>query len=423
MHPDPAQSANHAFRVVPRTGVIFVMTEAARLGFTYGDPEWANLGQGAPETGPLEGAAERITHIDLQQAAFEYAPVAGLQDLREAVAALYNHRYRRGMASQYTAENVAIAGGGRLSLSRLAASLGRTHVGHFLPDYTAYEELLDQFELFLPIPIPLDPERGYALSAAELRSEIIGRGLSAIIFSNPANPTGRLVGGGGLAAWVDVARELDCALLLDEFYAHYIWDPAASAIGTVSAAAFVQDVDQDPVVIMDGLTKNWRYPGWRIGWTIGPRAVIEAVSSVGSFLDGGAPHPLQRAALPLLAPDVADKEATAIRRHFAPKRDLMLRRLVEMGIRVDAAPAGAFYIWGSVQNLPDGLNDAMAFFRAALQEKVITVPGEFFDVNPGKRRQHHRSRFAQHVRFSFGPEEETLRQGLDRIEAIIRGAR
>ncbi|TVR04746.1 MAG: pyridoxal phosphate-dependent aminotransferase [Deltaproteobacteria bacterium] len=419
----PSPSVAHSFRVVPRTGVIYVMTEAARQGFTYGDPDWANLGQGAPEAGPIEGAPDRISTIELDAAAYEYAPVAGLQDLREAVAELYNQRYRRGMASQYTAENVAIAGGGRLSLSRLAASLGRTHVGHFLPDYTAYEELLDQFELFIPIPIPLDPERGYALSAAELRNEIIGRGLSAIIFSNPANPTGKLVGGGGLAGWVDVARDLDCALLLDEFYAHYIWDPSASPSGTVSAAAYVQDVDRDPVVIMDGLTKNWRYPGWRIGWTVGPTSVIEAVSSVGSFLDGGAPHPLQRAALPLLEPDVADREASAIRRHFAPKRDLMLRKLVELGIRVDAAPAGAFYIWGSVEQLPDGLNDAMDFFRAALDRKVITVPGEFFDVNPGKRRQNHRSRFASHVRFSFGPEEATLRMGLERIEKLVREAR
>lgn len=413
---------SRTFRTVPRTGVIYVMSEATARGFRYGDESWANLGQGAPETGALPGAPDRVTDVMVDPANSEYTPVAGLSDLREAVAALYNYRYRRGMRSQYTAENVAIAGGGRLSLSRLAAALGRTHVGHLIPDYTAYEELLELFEMFSTIPVPLHPDRGYVLGAPELEADIRGRGIGAVLFSNPSNPTGRLIGGEQLAAWTDVARRTGCYLLIDEYYSHYIWDPAVSQTGTVSAAAFVDDVNEDPIVLLDGLTKNWRYPGWRVGWTVGPRAIIEAISSVGSFLDGGAAHPLQRAAIPLLQPEVADQESRAIRAAFGPKRELMLRRLAGMGIRIDAAPAGAFYVWGSVSRLPAGLNDGMSFFRRGLEHNVITVPGEFFDVNPGKRRVNQQSRFSQHVRFSFGPDIATLEQGLDRLEAMIRQA-
>jgi aspartate/methionine/tyrosine aminotransferase len=425
-HPDDRMNApalHPSFRPVPRTGVIYVMTEARKQGFEYGDASWANLGQGAPETGPLPGAPDRICDVSVDPSSSEYGPVGGIMELRDAVAQLYNERYRRGMASQYSAENVAIAGGGRLSLSRLAAALGRTHLGHFLPDYTAYEELLDIFEAFTPIPIPLDPDRGYMLGAAQLRDEIVQRGMGAVLFSNPSNPTGRVIGGSHLAAWVDVARELDSFLLIDEFYSHYVWDPSMSATGTVSAAAFVEDVDHDPVVMLDGLTKNWRYPGFRVGWTIGPKAVIDAVSSVGSFLDGGAPHPLQIGAVPLVTRDVADREAAAIRAAFAPKRERMLRSLAAMGIQVDAAPAGAFYVWGSVAGLPEGLNDGMAFFRAALEHQVITVPGLFFDVNPGQRRRNVGSRFERHVRFSFGPDMATLERGLDRLGAMVAEAR
>lgn len=418
----PLQDADPhgTFRPVPRTGVIFVMTEAARLGFQYGDPQWANLGQGAPETGELPGAPPRVSSIDVDLRSCEYAPVVGIAEVRDAIAQLYNERYRRGMPSQYSMENVAIAGGGRLSLSRLSAALGRTHVGHFVPDYTAYEEILDQFELFVPIPIPLDRERGYSLSTAELRDEIQHRGLSAILFSNPSNPTGKLVGGGQLAAWVDAARSQDCFLLLDEYYSHYIWDAAASPEGSVSAAACVEDVDRDRVVLMDGLTKNWRYPGWRIGWTIGPRSIIDAIGSVGSFMDGGAPHPLQRAALPLLTAEHARQEAAAIRQAFAPKRAHMLQRLLSMGFTVDAAPSGAFYVWASLQQLPESLRDARTFFRKALERQVIVVPGEFFDVNPGKRRKAQRSRFDGHIRLSFGPSAHEVDMGLNRLEALIR---
>jgi aspartate/methionine/tyrosine aminotransferase len=413
------QETARAFRTVPRTGVIYVMSEAARMGFHYGHPDWANLGQGAPETGPLPGAPDRIETVTMDVASNEYAPVAGLMEVRAAIADLYNARYRRGMPSQYSAENVALAAGGRLSLSRLAAALGRTHVGHLVPDYTAYEELLELFELFSTIPIPLDPDRAYVLSPHELRQEVLGRGIGAVLFSNPANPTGRLIGGEALHGWLDVAREVGSWLLIDEFYSHYIWDPAVSPTGTVSAAAFVEEVDRDPVVLMDGLTKNWRYPGWRLGWTVGPKSIIEAVSSVGSFLDGGPAHPLQRAALPLLSLEVATAEAQAIQRAFAPKRELVLRALARMGIAVDAPPAGAFYAWASVSRLPPPLNTGMGFFRAALEHKVITVPGVFFDVNPGKRRLQTDSRFAQHVRISFGPEMETLSAGLDRLQQMI----
>ena len=152
---------------------------------------------------------------------------------------------------------------------------------------------------------------------------------------------------------------------------------------------------------------------------MGPRDIIESVSSVGSFLDGGPSHPLQKAALEIVTPDVADAEAKAIRAVFGPKRDMMLRRLMGMGVHIDAAPQGAFYIWGSVHNLPEPISDGMRFFQAALERKVITVPGVFFDVNPGKRRARRASRFNSYIRFSFGPDLEQLERGLDRLEQMV----
>ena len=127
------------FREVPRTGVIYVVTEATKRGYTSLDPEWVNLGQGMPETGAFPGGPPRVDSITIHPADLEYAPVGGIIALREAVAEFYNRRYRKGMPSQYTAENVAIAGGGRAALTRVAAALGQVNLGHFLPDYTAYE--------------------------------------------------------------------------------------------------------------------------------------------------------------------------------------------------------------------------------------------------------------------------------------------
>ncbi len=412
-----------AFRSVPRTGVIYVTTEAAKRGFKSGDPAWSNLGQGQPETGPLPGAPPRIERITIDVDDQEYAPIPGIWELREAIADLYNRLYRRGMPSRYSAENVSVSGGGRAALTRAAASLGHVNLGHFLPDYTAYEELLDIFKAFTAIPILLEGERGYAFTAEDLRREVHGRGLAAVLLSNPCNPTGRLVGGEDLRAWVAVARELDCALLFDEFYSHYVWSGPAAGLPIESAARYVEDVERDPVVLFDGLTKNWRYPGWRVTWTIGPRQVIDAVASAGSFLDGGGSKPLQRAAIPLLEDAHVVAETRAIHAAFGAKRARLLAGLERLGIDTDRAPDGTFYVWGKVDQLPPPLDDGMGFFRAALDERVIVVPGEFFDVNPGKRRSQRASRFRRHVRFSFGPAQDSLDAALDRLQKMIGAAR
>lgn len=405
--------APSSFRTVPRTGVIYVMTEAGARGYNAGAPDWCNLGQGMPETGPLPGGPTRARAVEIDPADLEYAPVPGLIELREAVADLYNARYRKGRA-KYSAENVAVAGGGRAALTRVAASLGGVNLGHFLPDYTAYEELLDIFKTFTAIPILREPSRGYAFDASELTREIEGRGLGAILASNPNNPTGTVIAGPQLEGWVSEARKLQCALILDEFYSHYVWDRKEP----VSAAAFVEDPDKDPVIILDGLTKNWRYPGWRVAWVLGPKSVIDSVSSAGSFLDGGGSRPLQRAAIELLAPATAEAERLSLTRAFLAKRALMLAGLKDLGVRVDAEPQGTFYCWGSVEDLPAPMNTGMGFFRKGLEAKVITVPGEFFDVNPGKRRAGRASRFKTYVRFSFGPSEAVVREGLKRLKKL-----
>jgi aspartate/methionine/tyrosine aminotransferase len=412
-----------AFRPVPFTGVIFVMAEAGQRGYRYGHPDWCNLGQGQPETGPLPGAPERVREIEIGVDDQDYAPVPGIWELRRAVAELYNGLYRQGKRSRYTERNVCICGGGRASLTRAVAALGQVNLGHFLPDYTAYEELLDIFKLFTSIPILLDGAGGYRFGLDDLEREIMGRGLSALLLSNPCNPTGKVIAGAELEGWVRLARELSCALLIDEFYSHYVWRETPDADGLVSAARYVEDVDTDPVVLFDGLTKNWRYPGWRCTWIVGPQQVIEAVSSSGSFLDGGGSKPVQRAAVPLLAPEIVAAETGAIREAFLPKRRILLEGLREAGVRFDVEPEGTFYCWGDISELPAEIDDGMSFFRAALERQVICVPGEFFDVNPGKRRSGRPSRFRHYVRFSFGPDEATVVEGVRRIQEMVRGYR
>ena len=112
----------------------------------------------------------------------------------------------------------------------------------------------------------------------------------------------------------------------------------------------------------------------------------------------------------------------AEKRGFSPERDLLVDGLKALGVRFDRDPEGTFYAWGDLSGLPAPLRHGRDFFAAALERKVIVVPGEFFDVDPGQRREGRPSRFRHHVRFSFGPSLETVEKALERLASLIASA-
>jgi aspartate/methionine/tyrosine aminotransferase len=409
------------------TGVIYVMDRAMAQGFSYTSPEWANFGQGAPEVGPIPGASDKPKIIDLEamgEDVHEYAPTTGVRELREAVANLYNVEYRDGKESKYTYENVCIVPGGRAGLTRVASVIGDCLVGYQVPEYTAYDQMLSTFRRIVPIPTALKASNSYRLSIPQLKDNIHDMGLSVIFASNPRNPTGQAVEGEELKELVSVGREGQ-TIVLDEFYSAYNLEAAGTDREgeSLSAARYIKDVNTDAVVLIDGLTKNFRCPGWRVCWVIGPKSLISALSQSGSFLDGGASHPMQVAAIPLLEPSRFMQDKKALQRHFRMKRDHVLKRLEAMGLPVKVPPQWTFYIWLDLSELPPPLNAGLVFMEELLKEKTIVVPGLFFDINPAHRRNLFSSPTHHFVRLSFGPPLEQLDKGLDGIERVLKKAR
>ncbi|KAI8069238.1 pyridoxal phosphate-dependent transferase [Gongronella butleri] len=400
------------------TGVIYVMDRAAANGFTYGDPTWANFGQGAPEVGHIDGCMDKPTQIDMPTETLEYAPTAGIRPLRERIATMYNDLYRKDKASKYTWENVCIVPGGRAGLTRVASAISDVQVGYFLPEYTAYEQMLSIFKRFVPIPTALDEESNYHIDPELVLKEVTGRGLSVIAASNPRNPSGGVIAGKELKRLAEIGRSRHCTLVMDEFYSSYIYTPEGQEQEgeTVSIAEFIEDVNKDGVIIIDGLTKNYRLPGWRVCWIVGPKFVVSAMQSSGSFIEGGANHPLQVAAIPLISAETHRQEAKALQKHFRAKRDFVVKRLREIGFDIKEPPHATFYIWLNLSSLPAPINIGLEFFEQCLREKTIVVPGIFFDVNPSQRRELFDSPCHHFVRLSYGPPLDELKKGLDGIQ-------
>ncbi|KAF2842089.1 PLP-dependent transferase [Patellaria atrata CBS 101060] len=400
------------------TGVVWCSERAYEHGYMDDPSAWANLGQGAPEADDdIEGSFQRPKTIQIDENGREYGPTAGIKPLREAVAKLYNEHHRQHHWSKYTWENVCIVPGGRAGLIRIAAVLGNAYLGFFIPDYTAYNEMLSLFRNFTSLPIPLSRADKYHIHPDKVAEEV-ARGTSVILTSNPRNPTGMVITNPELAKIQDICRDR-ATLIMDEFYGGYNYTSDCDG-KVVSAADNINDVDSDDVLIIDGLTKRFRLPGWRVAWILGPKEFIKAIGSCGSYLDGGTNVPFQQAAVAMLDPPLVRKEMAALQTHFLAKRNYVLKRLTDMGFTMSYEPNSTFYIWLDLRCLPEAINDGLNFFEKCLQEKTIVVPGIFFDLNPSRRRDLFDSPCHHYVRISYGPRMEVLVKGMDAIERIVK---
>jgi hypothetical protein len=134
---------------------------------------------------------------------------------------------------------------------------------------------------------------------------------------------------------------------------------------------------------------GWGLPRWRrCAAFLCLSTLLPAFSSLSpthfqclTFSPYPASHLLQVAAIPLLDPAHVKTDRIALQRHFKAKRDHVLDRLEKMGFDIPNRPTSTFYIWLPLANLPTPLNNGLTFFEELLKEKVIVVPGSFFDLS------------------------------------------
>ena len=233
-----------------------------------------------------------------------------------------------------------------------------------------------------------------------------------------------------------------------QFYSWYIYPENEEDFGkSVSSAEYIEDVDNDSVVIIDGLTKVSTYNllhsfayilslelaspwlacvlGRRtqeshhrslavrifLRWWCQPPVSITTFSHRLRHPDYRRTLRMQLAAIDLVQPDRVAQEKLALQKHFKAKRDHVLKRLHDLGLDVDIPPQATFYVWLNLQNLPAPLNNGLTFFEELLKEQTIVIPGIFFDINPSHRRNLFHSPCHHFVRLSFGPPLADLDKG------------
>ena len=426
----------HLFKNFPTSGVVEVMEKARQKGYSPSDFSWLNLGQGSPEISEIKGDFPRIQNISKTNQYAGYSPVAGLKSLRQKIADNYNLLFRKDKKSQYSYKNVCITSGGRPALVKILAITQEANFGYLTPDYASYAGSMTVFPHLNYIPIPISREAGFKINVDYIIECIQKFGLKFLLLSNPCNPSGQVILDQDLTKLIEACEAEGCFLIHDEFYSRFIYpnsglfknsQASSFKLGqSISAAKQIQDVEQDKVFLIDGLTKSWRYPGFRFGWIIGPSQGIQKISSVSSFLEGGVSHPTQIAVLDLFnLPQQKNKafldwfeESTLnIQKTFNQKRTLLLAKLLKLGFKIRSEPLGGFYIFADISGLPAGFTKDMDFVEKLLEHKIITVPGRYFDLNPRNLRS--KNNLTSFVRFSYGPPFEVIKKACDKLESIF----
>jgi aspartate aminotransferase len=340
----------------------------------------------------------------MQKGYTRYTPAAGIPELRAAVARSYQKTYNL----RYTPEQVIVSSGAKHSLhNALAATVGPgDEVLIPTPYWVSYSDLVTMTGATYRL-IPTRPQDGFKMTPAQLRAAITPHS-RLLMLNSPCNPTGAVYSRQELEALADVVLEANLTVLSDEIYERLVFGAAkATCFATLRPGL------AERTLTVSGASKTYAMTGWRIGWALGPAAVIKAMANVQSQQTSNPCSISQHAALAALEGDQECVER--MRREFEARRDLVCDRLAKIpGVKI-VKPDGAFYAFFDVSAhfgrtlAGRPVTDSGSFCMAALElAHVNVVPGSAFGAEG-------------FVRLSFAAGREQLQGGLDRLEQFLRG--
>jgi aspartate aminotransferase len=339
----------------------------------------------------------------MQEGKTHYTPANGIPELRSAVARWYQKTYN----IRYTPDQVLISNGAKHSIHNvLAATVGPgDEVIIPTPYWVSYSDLVTMTGATYVL-VPTTLESDFKMSPAQLKAAITPRS-RLLMLNSPSNPTGTVYTRQELEALADVILGSKLAVLSDEIYERLIFgDAKATCFATLRPEL------AERTITVSGASKTYAMTGWRMGWSLGPAAVIKAMANVQSQETGNPSSISQYATLAALEGDQECIEK--MRREFEVRRDLVCKRLAAMpGIKC-RIPGGAFYAFFDVSShygrTIRGVKvvDSMSFCQALLEKAhVNVVPGAAFGAD-------------SYVRLSYAASREQLNGGLDRLEQFLQ---
>lgn len=363
-----------------------------------------DLGAGEPDF-PTPAYVMEAAHRALDAGATRYTQVEGIRPLREAIAERANRSRSIDEGAppisspDVDPDDVIVTAGTKQALFNACFSIFSPgdEVLVPTPGWTSYYEMLSLARA-TPVVVRGARERQLKVTPADLRAASTPR-TRGLILNSPCNPTGAVYSREELGAIVALARENDWWIISDEIYRAISYDDAAPSLLAIAE-------HRDRLVVVDGVAKSFAMTGWRIGWSIAPRALSRSMAALQSHTTSNASTPSQHAALAALSDRARERETVEhMVGELRRRRDDALALLRAAGVDV-IQPAGAFYLFIRVGDASDSEPEpAAAFARRLLEEHdVAVVPGTAFQA-------------PEWIRVSYAAPAEQVHEGVRRIIA------
>lgn len=370
-----------------------VMADADRLRQQGIDV--VDFGAGEPDFATPENVKQAGIRA-IEQNFTKYTAASGTAELKKAVI----ERHAAEFGTDYKPSECVISVGGKHVIFNYTQALINPgdEVLIPVPYWVTYKDVVN-YAGGTCVFVPTDERQGFALTAAALEP-LINAKTKMLLVNSPSNPSGAVVPDGEFEKILALCIDRGIYLMTDECYSHFLYEGKPFSIASVAGA-------KDTVLVAGTASKTYSMTGWRIGYGLGPEAVVSAIGKLQSHSTSNPTSIAQKAAVEAFR-GPQDSVGTMLE-EYQRRRDFVIPRLNRIGGVSCTTPAGAFYAYPNIGEVlrAKGVSSTLVFAERLLAEAhVAVVPGEAFGTN-------------EHVRISYATSIHELERGLDRMDRFI----
>ncbi len=335
------------------------------ISLSVGEPDW-----------PTFPAAVRAGIAAIEAGQTKYGPANGLPEVRKVIAEIT----QQDTGVEYKPNDVSITAGGKFAIFAALQVLcdPQDEVLIPAPYWVSYPVMVELAE-GRPVIIETQKKNHFKMTAQELTKSITPK-TKLLILNSPSNPTGEVYSKEELTSLIEVLKKHPKIIILsDDIYNRLIFEETRVAPHILQIAPELKD----RTVIINGASKTLSMTGWRVGWSVGPQKIIQAITDYQSQSVSCASAFSQLATMAALKDSNSD--LTSSLKTLKERRDFAYDKLKKIpGIEV-SSPGGAFYLWPCIESFigksykNQKVTDSSAFCRFLLEDYgVAVVPGKEF---------------------------------------------
>lgn len=354
-----------------------------------------HLGIGEP-LNPCPGLAVKYGIEKLKTGQVKYGPTSGNRDLKEQIQLYTKTHYGR----TPKLDQMIVTMGAKQSLANLLYTLLNPgdEVILLAPYWVSYPEMV---KLAGGTPIVVQPEANLVPDLKAIKSAV-SPATKTIILNSPNNPTGVVYPPQLIAAVVDFCETEGIYLIMDDIYHLLVFDEHSWVPGYVFTNQSVQD---SQLIVVNGVSKTFGMTGFRIGWTIAPSNIIQAMNTIQGHTTSGASPLLQEAARGALIG--GEEGIRSLQQLITQNREIITSGLKELPGVKTVEPGGAFYCF---PDFSEHNQDSTQLAEFLLEKAyLITIPGSAF----GREG---------HLRLSYTCSPDQLRESIRRLQWALNRA-